>query len=500
MEERERWPSRASFIMAAIGSAIGLGNVWRFPYICYKYGGGAFLIPWLVGLIILGIPWFIIEVGMGHWMQRGAPGTFAKIDKKWEWAGWLPTLSGFMITTYYCVIMAWAFCYMIYSCGMTWGVGAEATQTVSHFFNHVFLGLTAGPGTLGRFNLPIIGGLIVTWVAIFLILYKGVKRVGKVVIYTVTIPWICIIILVIRGLTLPGALEGLDYYLTPNFAAMTRAGGEVWFAAFSQIAFTLSLGQGVMFAYGSYLSKDSDVSNNVVITSLANCATSFIAGFAIFSTAGFLAYSLNVPVPEVTASGIDLAFITMPLAISMTPAVPQIFGVVLFLCLWTLGIDSAFALIEGMSTALMDKFNISRVKVLAILCTVSFLAGVLVFSRGGGIYWLDMVDRAVSFYGLLISGLAACIIVGWIFGADKLREHVNAVSEIKLGRWFNWLAKLFAPIGLIFVIFWGIKTDIPAYGGYPVWASTLGVWGILILMLVIALILSFVKGKQEVKP
>jgi NSS family neurotransmitter:Na+ symporter len=494
--------------MAAIGSAIGLGNVWRFPYICYKYGGGAFLIPWIVGLVVLGIPWFIIEMGMGHWIQGGAPQCLRSVGKKWEWAGWLPVLSGFMITTYYCVIIAWSLCYMVYSCWMAWGAGAGAAQTVGPFFNDMFLGLTEGPGVLGRFNLPIIGGLIVTWVAIFLILIKGPRRVGKVALYTVTIPWACLVILAIRGLTLPGAIEGLNYYLTPNFSALLD--GEVWFGAFSQIAFTLSLGQGVMFAYGSYLPRKSDVNNNIMITSFANCATSFFAGFAIFSTLGFLAYSLGVGIPEAVTSGHILAFVSIPMAISMMPVLPQIIGIVLFICLFTLGIDSAFALIEGASTALMDKFKISRIKILCILCSASFLAGVFIFSRGGGLHWLDMVDRSVCFYGLLVSGLFVCLVVGWTytskkgsflskFGASKLREHVNAISDFKIGKWFDVLVMFIVPAGLIFVIGWGIKTDIGGYGEYPLWASTLGVWGVFFSMIAISIILSVIKGKREVK-
>ena len=504
-KQRERWSSRPAFIMAAIGSAIGLGNVWRFPSICFKYGGGAFLIPWLVGLVILGIPWFIIEMGMGHWIQGGGPKCLRSVGKKWEWVGWLPVLSGFMITTYYCVIIAWSLCYMVYSCGMTWGTGTAAAQTVKPFFQDTFLGLTEGPGILGRFNLPIIAGLVVTWVAIFFILIKGPKRVGKVAIYTVTIPWICLIILAIRGLTLPGAIEGLNYYLTPDFSSLLD--GEVWFGAFSQIAFTLSLGQGVMFAYGSYLPKKSDVSNNVMITSFANCGTSFFAGFAIFSTLGFLAQSLGVIVPEAVSSGHALAFVTLPMAISMMPVLPQLIGIVLFLCLFTLGIDSAFALIEGVSTALTDKFKISRKKVLCILCGVSFLTGVFVFSRGGGLHWLDLIDRSVSFYGLLISGLFVCVAVGWThtskkgrffsrFGASKLREQVNAVSDFNIGKWFDVLVMFVAPVGLIFVIGWGIISDIGGYGEYPLWASTLGVWGILILMVALSVIFSFLKEKK----
>ena len=505
-KQRERWSSRPAFIMAAIGSAIGLGNVWRFPAICYTYGGGTFLIPWLIGLVVLGIPWFLVELGMGNRMQSGAPGSFAKIGKKWEWAGWWPIFVSFFLNCYYVIIMAWAVCYIGFSTFLGWekGVGPLAERVPSFFYND-FLRVTSGPGVLGGLNLVVVGALALCWIAIFLILYKGVRRVGKVVIYTVSIPWACLLILVLRGLTLPGAIEGLNAYLTPDLSALGDI--SIWVAAFGQVAFTLSLGMGVMFAYGSYLPKKSDVSNNVMITSFANCGTSFFAGFAIFSTLGFLAQSLGVIVPEAVSSGHALAFVTLPMAISMMPVLPQLIGIVLFLCLFTLGIDSAFALIEGVSTALTDKFKISRKKVLCILCGVSFLTGVFVFSRGGGLHWLDLIDRSVSFYGLLISGLFVCVAVGWThtskkgrffsrFGASKLREQVNAVSDFNIGKWFDVLVMFVAPVGLIFVIGWGIISDIGGYGEYPLWASTLGVWGILILMVALSVIFSFLKEKK----
>jgi NSS family neurotransmitter:Na+ symporter len=371
---------------------------------------------------------------------------------------------------------------------------------VDPFFYQTFLGLTENPGVWGDFRWPIVGALAFSWAMIFFILHKGVRRVGKVVIYTVTIPWICLIILVIRGLTLPGAVEGLNYYLTPNFSALLN--GEVWFGAFSQIAFTLGLGMGIMFAYGSYIPKDSDITNNAMITSFANCATSFFAGFAVFSIIGFLAQSLGVSVQAVTESGIALTFITFPTAISMMPFIPQIIGIVLFLCIWMLGIDSAFSISEAMITGIVDKFRISKAKATAMICIISFVVGTFLFCRGSGLYWLDMIDRAVAFYGLLLAGLVECIIIGWVFGADKVREHVNSVSDLKIGKWFDWLIKIVVPVGLAYVIAWGLKSDIPVYGGYPVWASTIGVWGVLLLTLVLALIFGFVikgKGSEEKK-
>ena len=295
MEERERWGSRAGFVMASIGAAIGLGNVWRFPYICYANGGGAFLIPYFVALLTAGIPLMILEFALGRKTQTGAPSAFFQVTKGSEWIGWLSLFAVMLIFLYYPTIMAWSVNYAVYSATLKWGADTQ------HFFHNQFLQLSGGPEILGGIRWPVLAGLAVVWIAIYLCLFKGVKAVGKVVMWTVTIPWVILIIMVVRGLTLPGALDGLKFYLTPDFSVLLKP--NVWLAAYGQVFFTLSLAMGTLIVYSSYLPKKSDISNNAYITSLANCGTSFFAGFAVFSTLGYLAQSMGVGVPEVTQSG-----------------------------------------------------------------------------------------------------------------------------------------------------------------------------------------------------
>jgi NSS family neurotransmitter:Na+ symporter len=380
MVKREVWGTRVGFLMAAMGSAIGLGNIWRFPFICYQNGGGAFLIPFFVALITCGVPLMILEFGIGHWSRSGAPSTFAKINKKCEWLGWWAIFVAFIMVTYYCVIMAWCLCYMVHSCTLAWVPDAGA------FFTE-FLGATQGPGVLGQISLPILGALGVVWAIIFLILHKGVKRIGKVVIYTVMIPWLLLIILAIRGLTLPGAIEGINYYLTPDFKVL--ASPKVWLAAYAQIFFSLSLAAGVMIAYASYLPKKSEITNNTFIISFADAGTAFFASFAVFSTLGYLAQTTGVGIGEVAVSGPGLTFVTYPTAISMFPVGASLFGVAFFTCLFFLGVDSAFSLVEGISTGLVGKWNISKKKATAIVCLLGCSIGV-VYTTGAGSHWLDI--------------------------------------------------------------------------------------------------------------
>jgi NSS family neurotransmitter:Na+ symporter len=491
---RDRWTGRVPFIFAAIGSAIGLGNVWRFPYITYEYGGGTFLIPYIIGLFVLGIPWMMMEFGMGRFFQRSAPGVFESIGKKWEWLGWWPVWVAFLIVTYYTVIIAWSLHYAISSATVAWGIGEAGAAGAGDYFFGTVLQLSSGPGVLGAPVWSILGLLALVWVVLFFVMFKGARVIGRVSVWLVIIPWVLLAVLVIRGLTLPGAVDGLNYYLTPDFAVLGQ--GEVWFAAFSQIAFTLSLGMAGMFAYGSFIAKRADVTNNAFITSFSDAATAFFAGFAVFSTVGFIMQALNIPIGEVSASGLGLAFVTFPVAVSMMPGANALTGILFFLCLFFLGTTSAYFLAYGgVITPIMDKFGLSRLKATTIVCIIAFLIGIL-FTTSGGLYWLDMVDRTVSFYGLLITGALACLVIGWGFGTGKLREYLNETSDIKVGAWWDWLIKIVVPAGLLFVVIYGgfMKDIAPeGYEGYFNWSWP--IWTILGVTLVFSFVLQAVKTK-----
>jgi NSS family neurotransmitter:Na+ symporter len=507
VEERKIWKSRSAFILASVGAAIGLGNLWRFPYVCYENGGGAFLIPYFVAMITCGIPMLILEFGVGHRMRCSAPFAFKKINKRLEWLGWWAILVAFFITIYYVVIIAWSLCYMIHSLTLAWGENTEA------FFIHSFLERTLNPGILGGIRLPIVCALLIIWVCIFFILYKGIGVVGKVVYITVTLPWILLAILAIRGLTLPGAIEGIEYYLKPNFGAMTNF--KVWLAAYGQIFFTLSLASGCMITYAGHLPKKSDVVNNATIATLADSGTAFFAGFAVFSVLGYMAMKVGVDVPEVVESSLALAFITYPKAISLMPAGP-IFGVLFFACLFFLGIDSAFAWTEGVIDGLKDKWKWSQMKATAIVCALGFFVG-LIYTTGAGYYWLKMVDESMASFGMILVGLTECIVVVYIFGADKIkgyikskkwrsaffsggdkfREQVNVTSEIRAGRWWNifigWLMPAVLVATVIITLIERIK--IP-YEGYPQWSLSIGMWGLPIFIIIFSFLLMKLKFKK----
>lgn len=478
MAERGRWQSRTSFILAAVGSAVGLGNVWRFPYVAYQSGGGAFLIPYFIALFTAGIPMLILEMGLGQRTQKGAPGAFASIRPRFEVFGWWVAGLSAVIVIYYSTILSWSWVYLWHSFKLSW---EGKTET---FFMENVLQRSASPAEIGAPVWYLIIGMVLTWLMIALILRKGVKNVSKVVLITVPLPLILLAVLLVRGLTLPGAVDGIRYYLTPNFAMLKNP--AIWMRAYGQIFFSLSLASGVMIGYGSYLGKKAEITNSALITGLANCGTSFFAGFVVFSMLGYLAKVSGVPVPDVTASGTGLAFVAFPTAISQLPALNVLFGIIFFITLLTLGIDSAFALQEAFTTGIMDKWKVSTEKVAVGFVIVAFPLS-LIFVTKAGFYWFDIVDKWICDFGLITAGLIQCLIVGYLYKVQKFKDYLNGISEVKLGNWWILALRYITPAVLLSLLITNIYNEIQTtYGGYPRWATVAGGWFVLILVLLVA--------------
>ncbi len=481
--ERDRWSSKLIFIFAAVGSAVGLGNIWRFPYLAAKYGGGAFLIPYLVMLLLIGIPLLILEFAIGQRMQVGAVGSFSRIKQRLSSIGFGAVLSGFIVVSYYAVVMAWCLLYIFYSFGLKWGA-----DTKGFFFSNV-LHISPNISQMGTVSVPILLALIVVWALIYFSIWKGVKSVGQVVLVTMPLPVILLIVLLIRGITLPGAIDGILLYLKPNFKALLDI--EVWQAAMSQIFFTLSLAFGIMIAYASYQHEKSDISKSAITTSLLNSGISIVAGFAVFSTLGYMAQSSGVPLQELAqSSGPSLAFVVFPKALSMMPFA-AVFAVSFFVMLITLGIDSAFSLVEAVATVVHDKYpHVKREHVSLWVSVAGFLTGI-VFTTNAGLYYLDIVDHFITSYGLVLVGILETLAVGWLYGAAKLRTYINEVSDIKIGIWWDVLIKLVIPVLLVLLFISGIYKDFSqVYGGYPAKYVAIFGWGMLFVVLLASVFLS----------
>ncbi|MGH7770694.1 MAG: sodium-dependent transporter [Candidatus Binatia bacterium] len=463
---RPQWKSQWGFLLAAVGSAIGLGSIWRFSYVVYDNGGGAYLIPYFVALVTAGVPLMILEYGIGQRMRGSAPMSFAKVSPGWEWVGWwMVIFVMFGIELYYAVVISWCVSYLWFSLDLAWGADPNG------FFFQQYLGFTKSPQIIGDIRGPIVLGLAIVWVLNWVIVFFGVEQ-GIEKANKIFMPLLFILILILVGwtATLPGAQEGIIRYLTPDFSRLTDP--KVWIDAYSQIFFTLSLGFGIMVAYASYLPREADINFNAWVTSALDTIVSLVAGLAIFGTLGYMAAQTGKPFKEIVQHGIGLAFVAYPQAISLLPTFPNLFGVLFFLTLTVAGIASSISILEAFSAAVIDKFHYSRKTVVTVLSILGFFGGII-FTTGGGLAWLDIVDHFLSIYGLFIACILQCILVAWIYGSSPLRDHVNAVSFFRVGRLFEFSIKYLIPAVLAILLLNILARDISQpYENYP-WIALL---------------------------
>ncbi|MBD3168580.1 MAG: sodium-dependent transporter [candidate division Zixibacteria bacterium] len=487
--KRERWTGRTAFLLSTIGSAVGLGNIWRFPFVAFKNGGGAFLIPYLLALFTAGIPLLILETGLGQKLQGSAAESFKKVHRDMEWLGWLALLVGMIISTYYAVVISWCWNYAYHSISLAWtSVGAN------QFFNEEVLAISSGPDELGGIVWWVLLGLILTWGATWTIISRGVKWLGRYNQLMMPIALCMLLILLFRGVTLPNAGMGLGKFLTPDLSKLLDP--NVWLAAYSQIFYTLSLGFGILITYASYRRLDEDVTNNAFITGMSNSTVEVLAGITVFSTVGFLAAQMHIPIEDISIAGPGLAFRTYPAAIGNLPHFAPFFGILFFGMLLFLGTTSLISLIEAVVCGLRDKFGVNRIKATTFICVIGFGAGML-FATRAGLYWLDIVDHWTNSYGLTMVGLAECILIGWIYKADKLRDFANSVSEIHLGKWWNICIKYITPAILIVTVTYSLIQEFAQpYEGYELWPRLVGGWILITVIILIGVMLMKVKSPE----
>lgn len=305
-DTRENWTSRSGFIIAAVGSAVGLGNIWRFPYVAYENGGGAFLIPYLLALITAGLPLLFLDYAVGHRSTGSPPKAYRALFKGGETLGWWQVCVCIIIGLYYASVLTWAGSYVYFSIGQMWGSDPEG------FFFNTYLQTTKATGFdlqfVGHLFWPIVG----IWALTLIILYGGVKK-GVELSNKIFMPLLFILftILVIQSLRLPGAVQGLNAFFTPNWSAMMDY--KVWLAAYGHTFFSLSVGFGIMVTYASYLKPKTNLTGSGLIVGFANASTEILAGIGIFAALGFMAHAAGTEVKDVVSGGIGLAFIAFPL-------------------------------------------------------------------------------------------------------------------------------------------------------------------------------------------
>lgn len=493
-QRRALFSTRTAFLFAAIGSAVGLGNIWRFPYIAYESGGGAFIVPYLVALLTAGIPLLFLDYALGHRFRGSAPKTFRRLKRWAEPVGWIQVGVAFFITIYYAVIIGWAGIYAFKSFNQSWGDDPN-----TYFFGD-FLQMDATSSFSLDFVPNISIALLVVWAVVIGILALGVdKGIGTLSKIFIPLLAVLFIIVVIFSLTLDGAAVGLDALFTPDWSSLTNP--TVWVAAYGQIFFSLSIAFGIMVTYASYLRPRTNLTGTGLVTAFANSSFEVLAGIGVFSTLGFMAAQQGVGVDEVATSGIGLAFIAFPAVISeMGGVFGAAFGFLFFLSLTIAGITSLMSLVEVVVGAVQDKLHLPRLTATLSVGLLMALVSMLLFPTTSGLVALDIMDKWTNSLGIVGVAIIALIVIGWILRrSGELVGHLNAVSSFRVGALWRLLTFVVTPAVLIIMLSMEIKTLLEApYGEYAQSQIAFFGWAVLAIIVVGAFVMSVVpwRGQQ----
>lgn len=452
MADKNEWGSNLSFILAMIGSAVGLGNIWRYPYVLYSNGGGAFYIPYIVAILLMGIPFLILEYGVGYNYKSSFAKAIRKINSKWEYLGWFLPVAVFMIMIYYSAILGWDGIYMILSFFKGWGADPN------NFFATTLL--QSSEAYTGLFSfIPVIAiAMLIGWVVIWFISHKDLESgLGKVSKVLVPLLFLIMVIIVAFSLTLPGASIGLSELFDPDWSLLTHF--EIWMAAFGQIVFSLSLGMSIAFTYASYTKDDSDLVTNTISIVLANSLFENFAALGVFSILGYMSLQSGTAVADLVTQGTGLVFVAYPAVFNVLGNWALVLGPLFFLTVYLAGLTSILSTIEPLSFSIQNKFGLTRSKTMTILCIVGAAVSMLYATAYGGTL-LGFVDTFINQIALLIGVVAECIVFAWIFKAEKLIDFLNSQSKsIKLGKWWIVVVKYILPI-FVTVIWVGGMIDV----------------------------------------
>ena len=490
--KQESFNSRNYFILAAIGSAVGLGNIWRFPYVAYSNGGGAFILPYLIALLSAGIPLLFFDYAIGHRYRGSAPLALRRLGKWTETLGWWQVMVCFVIALYYAAVVAWAGMYTIFSFTQAWGSDPKT------FLMQDFLHVAETPGVGFDFVPSLVIPMVVVWAVTLITIALGVNK-GLAMANTVFMPLLVVmfLILVVQSLFLPGAADGLNALFTPDWGALGNLG--VWAAAFGQIFFSLSVGFGIMTTYASYLKRRTDLTGSGLVVGFANSGFELLAGIGVFAALGVMAQASGLGVNEVVDKGLTLAFVTFPTIISQAPLGP-LMGVLFFGSLTVAGITSLLSIVEVLASAVRDKLGIPKVRAtLAIGIPLAIISTALL-STTTALYFLDITDEFVNKFGILAVAFACVIAVAWIVRKlPVLSRHLDRFSSFRTGKaWVVFIGAIVpVALGSMLVTEFLDKIGKP-YENYPLSLLAVFGWGMAAVLIVAAVVLTLIPWRRSI--
>ncbi|XP_052809266.1 sodium- and chloride-dependent glycine transporter 1-like [Mya arenaria] len=530
---RETWSGRFEFLLSVVGYTVGLGNIWRFPYFVKRNGGGVALIPFLLFLVSCGGPLYYIEVCLGQFSGK-SPVNVWDICPLFRGIGFVMVGLSLMFIWYFGACFAWVIYYLFHSfhprlawatCGQPWNtdlcIDASTNLTekklqlasnisakfkfstsATEFWENNVLAMSRGIDDLGSVQLHLLGCLALGWLVVYLCLWKGVKSLGKVVYVTATLPYVLLTVLLIRGVTLDGAVDGIKHYIYPDLSKLLK--GQLWIEAAVQCFYSLGPAWGGVITMASFNKFNHNAFRDTMIVCFADGFTGFFGGLVVFSVLGFLAKETGVSIDDLPFSGASLAFIAYPEALSRLP-LPNLWAVLFFITLILVSVYTTFGTFETVINAIVDydfrRLHRYRIHITSLL-TVLIIVGSIPLCTSGGYYIFMLTDWYIATFNIVFVALLETIIISWIYGANRFSEDIEMMTGNRPPLLVRVVWSLVIPIFISTILITSaINFGAPSIGKggyqYPYYAVVLGdvlAFAPLISIFAVAAVLVFIKG------
>ena len=442
MANQSQWNSRTAFLLSMIGAAVGLGNIWRYSYVVYTNGGGTFLIPYLIAILIMGIPFLIMEYGVGFRHKDSYSNILKGIHPKLEYLSWITVFIVFSVVVYYLVIVAWDLVYIGSSFNFSWG-----SDTALYFIKNV--GGSSNLSNMTQILIPTAISMVIIWFLVWFITHRELNEgVGKASKILIPLLFVLMAFIIIYALTLPGAYIGINALMTPEWSLLFNV--NIWLAAFSQIVFSLSMGESISLTYASYLPEGSKLADNVLIVVFANCAFELVTAFGIFSILGYMTYTSGTPLTQLVSEGTGLVFVVLPRIFDAMGPIGHLIAPMLFISILFAGITSSIAELEPLINSLNHKIGWSRKKTVTLLSIFGCLLS-LFFTTAISSYLINVVDGFLTEFWIILLIILQCIIFTWFYDIENVIPILNENNRLKVGKTWVFILKYILPVFLLFL-------------------------------------------------
>ncbi len=439
-----RWDSSTGFLIAMIGAIIGLSGIWKFSYLMYENGGGTFLIPYILAIVIMAIPILVLEFGVGFKFKSSLPKVFYNIKSEFEIIAWFIVVLIFIVLIYYTCIMSWDLIYIVLSLFKGWG------SNPSVFFTTTLLHSTSNPYGLTYLVVPIGVGLIVIWGLIYLFsrkeINKGILTISKI---SLILSFVLLIGMLIFALQLPGSRTGIMALFNPNWSVLLDL--NVWLAAFGQLIFSYGLGYAIASTYSSYLGDNAKLIDNAWIIVLVSLVFEVLVSVLLFAIMGYMALGRNIPITSLVSDGFSLIFVVFPNVFNIMDPWVYMVAPAFFLLIFVGSLSTVLALIEPLSNAISEKFGWTRDRAVRQLVLVGLFLS-FIFATGMGEYLLRITDSFITQFAIILGVLLEIIVLGWVYDIEDIRSVLNSNSYIKVDK--SWIITIRFILPIILTIIW----------------------------------------------